>query len=132
MKVLTMEQGSLEWLAARAGMVTASRIKDVMASKSTAGYADYRAQIVAEILTGVPNESGFVSDAMKWGTDKEPLARAEYNRNATSIRCFGRWPVRVGNGVISLATILVCPKTFNCLCTGLTAIKNVLTRLKRQ
>ena len=78
MKVLTMPQGSLEWLAARAGMVTASRIKDVMASKSTAGYADYRAQIVAEILTGVPNESGFVSDAMKWGTDKEPLARAEY------------------------------------------------------
>ena len=78
MKVLTMEQGSPEWLAARAGMVTASRIKDVMASKSTAGYADYRAQIVAEILTGVPQESGFVSDAMKWGTDKEPLARAEY------------------------------------------------------
>ena len=78
MKVLTMEQGSPEWLAARAGMVTASRIKDVMASKSTAGYADYRAQIVAEILTGVPQESGFGSDAMKWGTDKEPLARAEY------------------------------------------------------
>ena len=78
MKVLTMEQGSPEWLAARAGKVTASRISDVMAAKTTAAYRDYRAQIVAEILTGQPQESGFTNAAMQWGTDKEPLARAEY------------------------------------------------------
>ena len=78
MKVLTMEQGSPEWLAARAGKVTASRINDVMAAKTTAAYRDYRAQIVAEILTGQPQESGFTNAAMQWGTDKEPLARAEY------------------------------------------------------
>lgn len=78
MKVLSMPQGSPEWLAARAGKVTASRINDVMAAKTTAAYRDYRAQIVAEILTGQPQESGFTNAAMQWGTDQEKFARAEY------------------------------------------------------
>ena len=78
MKVLSMSQGSPEWLAARAGKVTASRISDVMAAKTTAAYKNYQAQIVAEIFTGQPQESGFTNAAMQWGTDKEPLARAEY------------------------------------------------------
>ena len=78
MKVLSMPQGSPEWLAARAGKVTASRISDVMASKTTAAYRDYRAQIVAEILTGQPQESGFTNAAMQWGTDQEKFARVEY------------------------------------------------------
>ena len=78
MKVLSMPQGSPEWLAARAGKVTASRINDVMAAKTTAAYRDYRAQIVAEILTGQPQESGFTNAAMQWGTDHEKFARAEY------------------------------------------------------
>jgi putative phage-type endonuclease len=78
MKVLSMPQGSPEWLAARAGKVTASRINDVMASKTTAAYRDYRAQIVAEILTGQPQESGFTNVAMQWGTEQEKFARAEY------------------------------------------------------
>ena len=78
MKVLSMPQGSPEWLAARAGKVTASRINDVMAAKSTAAYRDYRAQIVAEILTGVPQESGFINDYMQWGTKQEKFARVEY------------------------------------------------------
>ena len=78
MKVLSMPQGSPEWLAARAGKVTASRISDVMAAKTTAAYRDYRAQIVAEILTGQPQESGFTNVAMQWGTEQEKFARAEY------------------------------------------------------
>jgi len=78
MKILSMPQGSPEWLAARAGKVTASRISDVMASKTTAAYRDYRAQIVAEILTGQPQESGFTNAAMQWGTEQEKFARAEY------------------------------------------------------
>jgi putative phage-type endonuclease len=78
MKVLSMPQGSPEWLAARAGKVTASRISDVMASKTTAAYRDYRAQIVAEILTGQPQESGFTNAAMQWGTEQEKFARVEY------------------------------------------------------
>jgi putative phage-type endonuclease len=78
MKVLSMPQGSPEWLAARAGKVTASKINELMAAKNTAAYKDYRAQIVAEILTGQPQESGFTNAAMQWGTEQEKFARAEY------------------------------------------------------
>ena len=81
MNILKVEQGSLEWLKARAGMVTASRIPDVCAkikSGEAASRRDYKAQVVAEILTGLPMESGFMNDAMRWGTEQEPIARASY------------------------------------------------------
>jgi putative phage-type endonuclease len=81
MKILDFPQGSAEWLASRAGKVTASRISDVLAkikSGEAAARRDYRAQLIAEILTGKPQEDGFVNDAMKWGTENEPFARAAY------------------------------------------------------
>ena len=81
MKILDFPQGSPEWLAARAGKVTASRIVDVLAKIKTgeaAARRDYRAQIVAEILTGRPQEDGFINASMQWGTDTEPLARDAY------------------------------------------------------
>lgn len=81
MKILDLTQGTDEWKAARAGMVTASRIVDVMAKIKTgeaAARRDYRCQIVAEILTGTPQDDVFVNDAMRWGTEQEPYARAAY------------------------------------------------------
>ena len=81
MKVIDFPQGSPEWLASRAGMVTASRISDVQAKIKTgeaASRRDYKFQIVAEILSGVPQENGFVNDAMRYGTEQEPFARAAY------------------------------------------------------
>lgn len=81
MKIIDFPQGSQEWLASRIGMVTASRINDVMATIKTgeaAARRDYRAQIVAEILTGKPQDDIFVNTAMQWGTDTEPFARAAY------------------------------------------------------
>lgn len=81
MKVLDLEQGTDEWKAARAGMVTASRIVDVMAKIKTGEAAtrrDYRCQIVAEILTGKPQDDVFTNDAMRWGTEQEPYARGAY------------------------------------------------------
>lgn len=71
------EQGTIEWLTARAGHVTASRIADVMMKPSTAGYMNYRAQLVCERLTGEPTET-FTSAAMQHGTETEPQARAFY------------------------------------------------------
>lgn len=74
------EQGTAEWLSERAGKVTASRIGDLMA-KTKAGYgasrANYMAVLVAERLTGIPKQ-GFTNDAMRWGTETEPQARAMY------------------------------------------------------
>ena len=73
-------QGSQEWLLERLGKVTASRIVDMMASTKSgeaASRANYRAQLVAERLTGTVQES-FTNGAMQWGTDNEPVARAMY------------------------------------------------------
>jgi len=81
MNIINCEQGTEAWLQARAGKVTASRISDVMAklkSGEAASRRDYKMEIVTEILTGQPTPSGFTNDAMRWGTEQEPFARAEY------------------------------------------------------
>ena len=78
MKILNIEQGTPEWLAARAGMVTASRIVDVMAKPETAARTNYMAQIVAEILTNQPQGGTFTNAAMEFGTEQEPFARSAY------------------------------------------------------
>lgn len=79
MKVIDFEQGTPEWRAARAGLVTASRMCDVTAkikSGEAAARRDYRAQIVAETLTGEPQERAFMNDEMRWGVENEPMAVA--------------------------------------------------------
>ena len=73
-------QGSAQWLQARCGLVTASRVADVVA-KTKSGYsasrATYMGELIAERLTGVPTQ-GYINAAMQWGTEKEPLAREAY------------------------------------------------------
>lgn len=81
MTMLDVEQGSPEWLAARAGSLGASQIGDVMAKTKTgysASRANMHARMVAERLTGAPSET-FVNAAMQWGKDTEPQARAMYS-----------------------------------------------------
>ena len=74
-------QGSPEWLAARAGYVTGSRAADLMAvrkdGKPSAARQDYLVQLVAERLTGQPQETGVVTPWMTRGTELEPEARAK-------------------------------------------------------
>lgn len=76
-----MEQGTDEWHQARLGLVTASRIQDVMAKgrggAPSATRATYMGQLIAERLTGEPTEM-FHNAAMQHGTDTEPQARAAY------------------------------------------------------
>ena len=78
MKVIDAIQGSPEWLASRAGKVTASMISCVLMKPETAGYRDYQAQLVAEILTGKPQGSDYTNVHMQFGTETEPLARSAY------------------------------------------------------
>ena len=81
MKIIDCQQGTPEWHLARAGKVTASCISDVMAKIKTgeaAARRDYRATIVAEILTGTAQDDAYISPAMQWGMDQEPYARAAY------------------------------------------------------
>lgn len=78
--MLDLIQGSQEWLQARCGKVTASRIADIMAktkSGPSASRQSYMAELIAERLTGLPAEK-FSNAAMAWGTEKEPEARAAY------------------------------------------------------
>lgn len=79
-----LKQGSAEWLRARVGKVTASRVADIVAKTKT-GYGssrgNYMAELIAERLTGVPAEK-FVSSAMAWGTNTEDEARAAYEFHA--------------------------------------------------
>lgn len=75
-----MEQRTEDWFAARLGKVTASRIADLTAKTKTgwgASRVNYKAQLIAERLTGQRQES-FTNAAMQWGTDTEPQARAMY------------------------------------------------------
>ena len=74
-------QGTPEWLAARVGLVTASRIADVLAttkSGPSASRAGYMGELVAERLTGKSAASTFTNADMQRGTTLEPDARIAY------------------------------------------------------
>lgn len=75
-----MIQGSSEWLALRAGKFTGSRFADLMAvtrSGPSASRANLITAIALERLTGEPEQT-FQNDAMRRGTELEPLARGAY------------------------------------------------------
>lgn len=86
-----IDQRTPEWFQQRLGKATASKIADIVA-RTKSGYsasrANYRAQLVCERLTGVPQDS-FTNAAMQWGTETEPQARAAYcfHRDADAIEC---------------------------------------------
>lgn len=74
-------QGSQEWLDQRLGHVTASRVADVMArtkSGPSASRANYAAELVLERVLG-KSADFFVNDAMRRGTELEPIARECYS-----------------------------------------------------
>lgn len=77
----TAEQGSAAWLVERVGHVTASRFKDVMdvTKKGTesAKRKNYKIDVLVERLTGHATEH-FVTAAMQYGIDTEPLARMAF------------------------------------------------------
>jgi putative phage-type endonuclease len=86
-----VEQGTDAWRQERLGKVTASRLADVLAKTKTgygASRANYMAELIAERLTGQPAER-FQNEAMRWGTEKEPEARAAYEfyRNMSVTTC---------------------------------------------
>lgn len=80
-QVITHPQRSPEWFSARLGIATGSRAADILAkvkSGEAAGRRNYRAQLVAERLTGSPQEDVYVNDDMQRGIDLEPQARMAY------------------------------------------------------
>lgn len=79
--IVQHEQRSPAWYLARSGRLTGSRASDVLAKIKTgeaAARRDYRLQLAAERLTGLPQENDFVNAAMQRGIDCEPIAFAAY------------------------------------------------------
>lgn len=94
MKIIDFPQGSVEWAEARARRVTASRIDAVLSrardrKSEGATRRKYKAQIVAEILTGKPQESRFFNKAMEDGIDNEPFACGAYEAKHAFVQRVG-------------------------------------------
>lgn len=81
MREIVCEQGTAQWLEARRGKITASRIAEVMDFLKKGGEGasrrNYRTELLAERLSG-RGEDHYVSPEMEWGTEFEPQARAAY------------------------------------------------------
>lgn len=81
MIVLTTDQRTPEWHAARLGRLTGSCAGDMLAKIKTgeaAARRDLRTRLVCERLTGESQEDAFVSKDMQRGIDKESDAFAAY------------------------------------------------------
>ena len=80
MNIIDVEQGSDAWFAARAGKLTASRVKSLVA-KTKSGYSSSRANMITQLslerMTGVC-EPTYSNEAMKRGTILESEARNYY------------------------------------------------------
>jgi hypothetical protein len=86
-RIIDVPQGSAEWAQARAGRVTASNVVKVLSRardrrSEGATRANYKARIIAEILTGKSQEDDFSSDDMEGGIELEPFGRAAYEVHA--------------------------------------------------
>lgn len=82
MNLLNVQQNSPEWLKARIGNVTGSRVVDVLSmlksgKGSTQKRKDYMVDLITERLTGRAVEH-YVTPSMEWGITTEPHARAAY------------------------------------------------------
>ncbi len=81
MRVIDCDQGSAQWLEARRGKITASRIADVLSVLKRGGESserrNYRVELIAERLSGRA-EDHYTSPEMVWGTEYEAFARTEY------------------------------------------------------
>jgi putative phage-type endonuclease len=76
--IFDVEQGSDEWLLLRAGLITGSKISDVMAKGAGIVRNKYLTKLSIERITKTPIQMDFKSAAMIKGNADEPLAREHY------------------------------------------------------
>lgn len=79
--MIGVPSGTAEWVKARIGIVTASRLGDVMAKRKdkqeAAPRRNYMRELVAERMTGFAIDH-YVSPAMQWGLDYENEGKEYY------------------------------------------------------
>lgn len=75
-------QGTPEWFAARAGVITASKFSDAVSTLKTGDFSqaskDYAYKVAIERIYGETTEDTYVTWEMRRGTELEPLARIAY------------------------------------------------------
>lgn len=77
MIILNCDQGSEMWFEAKAGRVTGTRFKALVAGESTQAYKDLVSNIVCEMITGRMDET-YSNANMANGIETEIVARLEY------------------------------------------------------
>lgn len=70
-------QGTSAWLDMKRGKISATHMADLLMKPTAAGYRNYRAKLVLELLTEKTEET-FCSFDMQRGIDLEPDARISY------------------------------------------------------
>lgn len=82
MKLIQCTQGTPEWFAARAGVITASKFAEAVSTLKngtpTQASKDYAYRVAVERIYGETTEDTFVTWEMRRGTELEPLARIAY------------------------------------------------------
>lgn len=74
--IVSADQGSLEWLQTRLGVITASEVHKAVAKFGTETRNTYMCQLVAEVATGMVEEIN--SKYLDWGKLNEQAARSSY------------------------------------------------------
>lgn len=82
MNTFNLTQGSEDWKNARAGVITASRVHEIIKSGRKKGsYSEmrkgYMSELIAQVCTGIVPEQASFKQA-EWGHMNEPLARDAY------------------------------------------------------
>ncbi len=80
MQILTLEQGTPEWHAARLGIVTMSELKTLLVNGKGpdgfgAGALSYMHQLIGERITGEPSDAFSGNAHTQRGHELEPMAR---------------------------------------------------------
>lgn len=87
--ILTCDQRSDEWHAARAGRFTGSCAADAMhtikSGAFSAGRKHLRTRLALERITGKPQERKFTTEAVQHGVDQEPVALGRYEAETGEI-----------------------------------------------
>lgn len=119
-----------EWYACRLGKITSSEAFKITTEPTTKektagevlseGAKTYLLECIAEILTGQPEEQGYVSNEMQWGIDNERDAMIEYSYKTLREPIMGIFIVEneylcgTPDGVeINRVNDVKCPKSVN-------------------
>lgn len=82
--LIECQQGTPEWFAARAGVITASKFADAVGKLKNGNPSqaskDYAYKVAVEIIYGETTEDTFQTYEMRRGSELEPMARMVYER----------------------------------------------------